>query len=86
MSSPQINPLFDFHKLNLSGQRKALRIAELFHNFIQDVHTTAFDGADTTQPNYEGREWAIVKTKLEEACFYAKKTMAIRPENHEGNV
>jgi len=82
-SKPAISPLFAFHKLNDDGQLKAVRIAEAFHNLYSDLHTIAFDGKDSTQPGWEGREWAIVRTKLEEACFYAKKSMATQPENQE---
>ena len=80
---PQINGLFAFHKLNQGGQDKSKKIAELYHNFIQDVHQVTFDGVDSDQPNWEGREWAIVKSKLEEACFFSKKAMALQTKNQE---
>ena len=68
------DPLFSFHKLNDAGKSKAVMIADCFTNFLTELKGL---GA------LEGREGAIVKTKLEEACFFAKKSMAVRPENQD---
>lgn len=76
-----MDTLFAFHKLNQTGQAKALEIARLFDNLASDLHKVIeLDG---------GREWSIVRTKLEEACFFAKKAMAVKAINQEledGNV
>ena len=65
------NPEFNVHKLNDAGMEKAIDIA------------LVFDRALTSLINLcpSGRHLAIVKTKLEEACFFAKKAMAESPEN-----
>lgn len=62
---------FGFHKLNEGGQANA--------KAIQDV----FEVALFSLNNYlsEPRTAALVRTKLEEACFYAKKSMALSVTN-----
>jgi hypothetical protein len=63
---------FTVHMLNQEGKDKAALIAEGFSrclNLLEDVC-----GSD-------GREMSIVRTKLEEASYYAKRSMAQRPEN-----
>lgn len=66
--------LFKFHKLNEDGIRKANSITD---TFIATLEELADDCQDSP------REFAIVKTKLEEACFFAKKAMAIQKQNQE---
>lgn len=63
---------FGFHKLNDQGQQKAINIQVIFENCLafleQEIDTS-------------NREFSICKTKLEEACFFAKKSMAIQNKN-----
>lgn len=63
---------FAVHMLNNKGKRKANEIA------------TAFDTCMSVIEKHcpPGRLLAIVKTTMEQACFFAKKSMAIQPENH----
>ena len=65
--------LFKFHKLNSLGQSKAVLIQDLFRYVAKELESGV----------KECREWTIAKQKLEEACFFAKKAMAIQPENQE---
>lgn len=62
---------FAVHMLNETGKTKAAAIAEVF-----DTALTALE--ELVPP---GREIAIVRTKLEEACFFAKKGMASDPKH-----
>lgn len=57
---------FEVHPLNEDGIQKAKDIAEIF-----DLTLTSL--LERIPLN---RETAIVRTKLEEACFFAKKSMA----------
>lgn len=66
-----MNREFEVHRLNEAGMEKAKLIASHFD--------TLLDALVTMAP--VGRELAIVKTKLEEACFFAKKSIANVPEN-----
>ncbi len=66
-----MHPMFEVHILNETGKAKAVQIAEYFNSLL--------GGLSTICP--EGRELAIVKTKLEEACFFAKKATANVKEN-----
>jgi hypothetical protein len=66
-----MDPAFEVHMLNEIGKKKAVDIAMSFNALL----ITLTDYCPT------GRELAIVKTKLEEACFFAKKAMASQPEN-----
>lgn len=65
--------MFEVHKLNEQGMRKARNIQANFTTLLETLE-------DICGP--DGREVAIVRTKLEEASFFAKRAMAMRPENH----
>lgn len=60
---------FAFHKLNEQGQQKSVDIANIFNDCLHALNLP------------EGRYKALVLTKLEEACFFAKKAMATDPIN-----
>ena len=57
---------FKVHLLTDEGKAKATQIAEAFDELAADLELIC--------PG--GREMSIVMTKLEEACFFAKKSMA----------
>ena len=59
---------FEVHMLTTTGIKKAHELA-----VISDALLTRI--TDDYCPNT--REFSIVKTKLEEACFFAKKSMAL---------
>ena len=61
-----MNPEFEIHMLNEKGKELAQGIAGIFNSTLDQLSTYCA----------AGREWSIVKTKLEEACFFAKKAMA----------
>jgi len=65
---------FAVHKLNEGGLKRAEEIAVLFNAFLFALESTI--GTD-------GREVAVVRTKLEEASFFAKKAMAVNPINQQ---
>jgi hypothetical protein len=66
-----MDPLFQVHILNEDGIRKAEQIAVAFNETLRVLRTLC----------PEGREFSIVKTKLEEAAFFAKKSIANVVEN-----
>ena len=66
--------MFEFHKLNDIGIERAKRIQSAFEQVVADLEEVV----------PAGRELSIVKTKLEEACFFAKRGMAIQKENQSG--
>jgi hypothetical protein len=68
-----MNKEFKVHRLNASGMMLAKQLAGNF-----DVLLESLKGFIP-----EGRYLAIVRTKLEEACFFAKKGLAENPENQE---
>jgi hypothetical protein len=68
-----LNPEFEVHILNDDGIKKAKVIACEFHNLLETLKALV----------PAGRELSIVKTKLEEACFFAKKGIANVPENQK---
>jgi hypothetical protein len=67
-------PEFQVHILNAEGITKAIDLADEFNRFLDRIEDLA--GAN-------GRAMAIVRTKLEEACFFAKKALANQPENQK---
>jgi len=68
-----MDPLFEVHMLNEVGINKAQTIAKTFGYLLDKLKEVC----------PEGREFSIVKTKLEEAAFFAKKSVAMQPENHK---
>lgn len=68
-----VHQAFAVHKLNPLGIHKAELIAEAFNDILTALMTVC----------PPGREFSIVTTKLEEACFFAKKSMAQDQINHQ---
>lgn len=64
---------FQVHKLNEKGMAQAEQLAGQFASLLGFCQVIG-------EP---GRELLIVATKLEEACFFAKKALAIKKENQE---
>jgi hypothetical protein len=64
---------FSVHMLNETGKIKANTIADAFNALVTVLEQECPDGWEAY----------IVMTKLEEACFFAKKAMANDPANQE---
>lgn len=65
---------FTVHMLNAAGREKAGNVAASFSGLLDRLEEIC--GKD-------GRDMAIVRTKLEEACFFAKRAFASKAENQE---
>lgn len=65
---------FKTHLLNENGKLRAKLVGEKFDNLLTELKEIG--AAD-------GRYGAIVATKLEEACFFAKKSIATKTEFQE---
>lgn len=70
------HPAFAVHMLNATGKVKAAKLGHVFSDLLRELERQYDLGADP-------RLRAIVTTKLEEACFFAKKAMASQPGNSE---
>jgi hypothetical protein len=73
-----MDPLFEVHKLNEKGLEKARLLAEHFDILLSFLRPECLPAGAT-----DSRYFALVKTHLEEACFYAKKAIATVPENQQ---
>lgn len=58
--------------LNLMGEDHSIIIGLLFDELLTKLDTELIP---------EGRERSLMVTKLEEACFFAKKAMALQSKN-----
>lgn len=67
-----MNREFGVHMLNEEGKTKARMIAEAFDALLEALLII------DPQPS---REMSVCRTKLEEACFFAKKAMAQQSSN-----
>ena len=79
--------MFEVHKLNERGMGMAHRLQVTFETFLSEIVglcsvPPVVEGRLTPSPN-GGRELALVRTHLEIASFYAKRAMALCPENQE---
>lgn len=72
-----MDPLFEVHMLNDNGKEAARVIAENFELLLQRLQPVC------NPQNKPTREWALVRTKLEEAAFYSKKCMALLRMNQQ---
>ena len=62
---------FKTHLLNEQGQGQARNIGRLFDETLNALVIMGVDG----------RYLSLVTTKLEEACFFAKKSIAVKQGN-----
>ncbi len=69
--STNIRPEFSVHLLNDAGLTKASALATIFAEALSRIEEVV----------PVGRERALVITKLQEACFFAKRGMALDPAN-----
>ncbi len=67
------NPEFATHVLNASGRAKAKMIQAIFDDALNGLKAICTPG----------REFSLVKTHLETASFFAKKSMATNLNNQE---
>jgi hypothetical protein len=72
MEPIEIREEFTVHKLNDAGLARAGDVAKLFTVFLNNLESVTGSG---------GREMAIVRTKLQEANFFAKRAVAVLVEN-----
>ena len=63
---------FAVHWLNDDGRVKSENVAVIVSNCLTELEKEC---------GIDGREMAIVRTKLQEACFFAKRAMAVKKEN-----
>jgi hypothetical protein len=76
-----MSDLFKVHLLNELGIERAKGMATRFSELIEWLEQCAKPlGINEV---VAAREMAIVKTHLETACFFAKKAMAMNPENQK---
>lgn len=66
-----MDPAFQTYRLNESGLQKAEFLAYRFDQLLAEIARIC----------PAGRELSIVRTKLEEACFFAKKGVASVRDN-----
>lgn len=64
---------FQVHLLNEHGLSKATEIGEAFSALLDKLQSVCDPG----------REMAIVVTKLQEAAFFAKRSVAVNPANQK---
>ena len=69
-----MNKEFEVHILTQEGIKKAREIATIFDYTLNELKLLCPE---------KTREFAIVKTKMEEAAFFAKKSMACDVANQE---
>ena len=69
-----MDPLFEVHTLNEVGIEKARKLALSFDDLIQKLRTLCPENT---------REFSLVKTHLETASFFAKKSIACLTENQK---
>jgi hypothetical protein len=72
---------FQVHRLNEHGMAKVQKFAGMFDALMAEIEDAAGWSAVDRSPS--ARCVAVARTDLERACFYAKKSVALREENQE---
>jgi hypothetical protein len=73
-----MDPIFSSVALNERGKAAVAKVRHDFDELLDKLRVSCeVSGSGST------REFAIVKTKLEEACFFAVKSVVYVPANHE---
>lgn len=76
-------PEFVVHRLNADGLFKADEIARAFSDCLSRIEAAL----EIPQPGIvigeQARCLAVVRTKLQEACFFAKRAIAVHEDNQE---
>lgn len=79
---------FKTHRLNDQGLAKCDAVAGVFERALTELRQimlpTVAPGA-TANTSFAAREQALVVTKLQEACFFAKRAVALDPANKDVN-
>ena len=83
-----MNPEFTVHILNPDAIEKAKELASVFDKTLNDIlQIIERPGTSGTillpRAAMNGRFVALVRTHMELASFYAKKAMAVLPENQK---
>jgi len=68
--------MFETYLLNEDGKQAVNLVRSAFHDMIGKLNHLC----------PKGREYAIVQTKLEEACFFAVKAVSMDEKNQELQV
>lgn len=75
-----MNKLFSYQNLNQQGVTLCAGISEEFDRLLALVSVSIGNMHSDETPQYGAREFALLKTKLEEASFYAKKCFSLQPK------
>lgn len=73
-----IRPEFEHHELNEKGKSEAKAVAEIFSWALDKLMALGVVGAPG---NTRSREGSLVITKMQEAAFFAKRHVALDPNN-----
>lgn len=81
------NKEFQVHKLNPIGLAQCELVARLFDDFLTELEKILLNpqllDSNKSVSHLDKRLEAIVRTKLEEACFFAKKSIATQECNQK---
>ena len=76
---------FSVHMLNEQGIEKAKRIADAYSRLLDELDGLCAASVNDYSANAteNARCCALVRTKLQEACFFSKRAIAVLPQNQK---